>query len=103
MPLLIAGLLRAAIQFAVTIGIVEVASRFILPLVNKAIMEVIQIFGVPEQEALDIVANSWLQMAEQIGIGALAIKSKTPVAVAERLGFTSKGFGKRPIKPATAT
>mgnify|MGYP001582756429 CR=1 FL=1 len=97
MPLLIAGLIRAAIQFAVTIGIVEIAERAILPLINRAIREVVEAFGVDEQQATDLVANSWLVALEEIGIAAIAIKSKTPVKIAEMLGFTSKGFGKRAL------
>ncbi|MFQ5751798.1 MAG: hypothetical protein ACE5HI_07360 [bacterium] len=84
-----------------TIGIIEIADRFILPLVNKAIQEIIETFGVPEDEAKDIVANSWLQLMEEIGIAAVAIRSKTPTKVAKLLGFNTKGFRKRPIKSST--
>ncbi len=59
MPILIAGLLRAAIQFAVTLGIISLIEKAVLPLVNKAIAEVMEAFGVPEQTAKDTLIK-WL-------------------------------------------
>lgn len=76
---------------AVTLGIISVAQA----LLDKAIEAIVKLFGATEEQAKDIVANGWLQAAEQIGIGALAIKSKTPSVIAEKLGFTSKGFNIR--------
>ena len=99
----VAALVRAAIQFAITIGIIELAERFILPIIHKAIKETAVGFGVSDEDATDFVANSWLHTAEQIGIGALTIRSKTPVKVAELLGFTSKGFVKRSLTKTAAT
>lgn len=91
MPLIIAGLIRAAIQFAITIGLVE-AAKWIL---NSAIKQTMKWLGATEQQATDIIANSWLQIGEEIVGGAIAIKSKTPTLIAEKLGFTSKGWALR--------
>src|SRR3990167_8625286 len=97
MPIIVAQIIRTTIQMAVTLGLIELANRTLLPVLNKAISAVMQVFGVSEETAKDIIANEYLQFAEQIGIGVLALRSKLPVTIAERLGFTSKGWNRRPI------
>lgn len=103
MPIVIALAIRALIQMAVTLGVISLAERFVLPLLNKGIAELIQLFGVSEEEAQDIVANELLIFAETVGVGALALRTKLPLKVADRLGFTSKGFGRRKLSPKAAT
>ena len=97
MPAVAAMLVRAAIQFAITYGLVELGSY----LVNSAVKLVSKLLGATEEQATDVVANEWLQAAERIAIGALVIKSKTPTIIAEKLGFTSKGFVLRPSSIST--
>lgn len=101
MGAVIALAIRALIQFAITMGLVELATRFVLPLINRAIEMAVNIFKVGEEEAIDIVANEYLIAAEQLVIGAVVLRAKTPTKIAERLGFTSKGWNKRTLKPAT--
>lgn len=104
MPALLAGivlLLRPVIQFAVTWISIEVLMRTIVPQLDKLIVDIQVRFGVDPQTAQDIAANEYLKMAESIGIGALLIKSRTPNIIADKLGFTTKGFAKRKL-PATA-
>lgn len=81
-------LIRGAIQMAVTLGFIE-AGQWLL---DKAIIATMKLLGASEQQAKDIAANGWLQFAEAVGLGSVAIKSKTPSVIAEKLGFTSKGF-----------
>lgn len=102
MPVVVALAIRAIIQALVTTGILAAAERFILPLVNRAIQEVAELFGLSEEDARDIVANEFLQIAEQAGILALTIRTKLPVRIAERLGFTTKGFTKRTLSSKAA-
>lgn len=85
---------------AVTLGLIELADRFLLPLFNKALENTMEFFGVSEETAKDIMANEILRFAEQVGIGVLVLRAKLPTKIAERLGFTSKGFAKRSL-PAT--
>lgn len=100
MPAIIALAIRALIQFAITLGIVELAEKYALPLFNRALQEVIELFGVSEEDAKDIVANEILIFAEKIGIGALTLRTKIPSKIAELLGFTTKGFSKRVLSTA---
>lgn len=102
MPVLIALTIRAIIQAAVTIGILSIAEKVILPLVNAAIAKTIELFGVSEEDAQAFVANGVIGFAEEVGILALTLRTKLPVKVSERLGFTSKGFNKRPVSAAGA-
>ena len=102
MPIIIALLVRSVIQFAVTLGIVELADKYLFPLVNSAIAKVIEAFGVSESVAQDIVANSVLGFAEQVGVGVILLRAKLPTRIAERLGFTSKGWNKRPLPKEVA-
>jgi hypothetical protein len=102
MPIAVALFARSVIQLAVTLGLVELATKIFLPLFNRAIESVVQLFGVSEEEAKDIVANEYLQIAEQLLIGAAVLRTQTPTVIAEKLGFTSKGWAKRLLKPATA-
>lgn len=99
MPVIVALVIRSIIQMAVTLGLVELASRTLLPMLNSAIAAVSRAFGASDEQAQDIVANEFLQFAEQVGVGVLVLRAKLPTTISERLGFTSKGWGKRPIKP----
>src|SRR3990167_837837 len=103
MPVIIALAVRSLIQMTVTLGIITLAEKYILPLINKAIVAIVQVFGVSEEDAKDFMANEIIAFAEQIGIGMLVLQTKIPTKIAERLGFTSKGWRKRPLKGKTAT
>lgn len=98
MPLIVAIAIRYIIMAAVQLGLWSLIEKYGLPLINKAIQELIEVFGVSEEDAQDIMANKILIAFEQVGIFALTLRTKMPVKVAERLGFTSKGWGKRTIK-----
>lgn len=80
---------------AITLGVITFAEKVILPVVNSAIAKTIELFGVSEEDAQAFVSNGVLAFAEQVAIGALTLRTKLPTKVAERLGFTSKGWGKR--------
>lgn len=97
MPIIIALAIRSLIQMAVTLGIISLAERFALPLINRALQEIAKVFGVSDEVAQDIFTNELLIFAEEVGIGALTLRTKIPTKVAERLGFSSKGFAKRKL------
>jgi len=97
MPALVALAIRSIIQFTITLGISELAVKYILPPLNSAIASIMEFFGVPEETANDIMANEFLVFIEQVGIGSALIRAKLPIAVADRLGFTSKGWSIRKI------
>lgn len=102
MPALVAVVIRGIIQAVVTTGILTAVQTLLIPLLNKAITEVAEFYGATEQEAQDIVANQYLQFAETAGILLVTIRTKTPTLIAERLGFTAKGFVLRKLSPTLA-
>lgn len=103
MPVLIALAIRSIIQMVVTLGIITFAEKTILPMVNNAIAKVIELFGVSEEDAQAFVSNGVIAFAEEVGIGVLTLRAKLPTKVAERLGFTSKGWAKRSYSKAGET
>ena len=103
MPAIIALAIRALIQMAVTLGLITLAEKYVLPLINRGIAAIIEVFGVSEEDAKDIMANEILIFAESVGIGVLLLRTKIPTSIAEKLGFTSKGWNKRPLTGKAAT
>ena len=100
MPAVFAALvvaLRYIIIWCVQYGLFTLIADYGLPLLNSAIAKVAESLGVSDEEATDIAANKYLEIAEQIGIGAALIKSRTPLKVADRLGFNGKGWNKRKL------
>lgn len=102
MPVVVALFVRSLIQFAVTLGAIEFAERTLLPVLNTALAAVAKFFGVDQETSKDIIANEILIFAEELGIGVALLRTKIPTKIAELLGFTSRGFAKRPIKNSTA-
>lgn len=97
MPVIAAALLRSAIQFAITMGLVEIASR----LLDEAVKAIVRAFGGTEQQAIDIAANEWLKLGELLLGGTVALRTKTPTIIAEKLGFTTKGWALRTVAVAS--
>lgn len=103
MPLVIAAagfIGRQVVQIAVTLGLIELADKTLFPLVESAVAKVATAFGTDEETAKDIVANEWIDYVEAVGIGALTLKSRLPLRVADYLKFSTRGVAKRPL-PAT--
>src|SRR3990172_3567107 len=97
MPVIVALLVRSIIQMAITLGVISFAQKYLLPLIDFALVEVMTKFGVDEEKAKDIVSNELLKYAEAIGIGVLLLRAKLPTIVAEKLGFSSKGWAMRNV------
>ncbi|MEK7499288.1 MAG: hypothetical protein AAB649_01640, partial [Patescibacteria group bacterium] len=83
MPAIVAVLARLAIQFGVTLGLTELATKYVFPYLDEAIKTVATTFGVSDEVATDIVANEWLRFAEQVGVGALVMRSRLPVKITD--------------------
>ncbi len=103
MPAAIALAIRAAIQFAITWGILEISVGVLMPLLQKAVQHYMVSKGYTEEQAKDSVANDVLEIALTLGIGAATLRSKLPTKAAEYLGFTTKGWGKRTVSATVAT
>ena len=97
MPVIVAGLIRTIIIWTIQIGLWSAISHWVLPRLNEGIVWIMTEFGVSEDTAKDIMANWFIQLIEDMGINIAIWKSKIPIQVSEKLGFTSKGFAKRPL------
>lgn len=100
MPVAVAVAIRYIIMAAVQLGLWSALEKYAIPLINGAIEKVMEAFGVSEETAKDIMANEILQAFESVGVFAITLRTKLPVKVAERLGFTSKGYTKRSLPKA---
>lgn len=94
MPAVAAIAIRYLIMAAVQLGLWTLLEKYGIPLINKAIVGIMETFGVDEATAKKIMGNQVLIAFEEVGIFALSLKTKLPVKVAEVLGFTSRGFVK---------
>lgn len=97
MPVVVAVALRYIIISAIQLGIWALIEKYALPLLNKAIVEIMTFFGVSEETAKDIMANEIIRAAESIGVFAATLRTKLPIKVAEYLGFTTKGYARRSL------
>ncbi len=101
MPLIVASLIRTLLQAAATTAIFVVVEKIIGPVVDEAKSVLSKMRGLTMEEAEDTIANEIIDAFAMIGIIGATIRTKLPTVVAEKLGFTSKGYAKRIIsKPA---
>lgn len=99
MPILVSFFARQLIIIGVQLGIFVLIDKYITPLLNGAIGAIVKAFGVDEKAATDILANEILTTAESLGLTVALSKARLPLALADKLGFTTKGFAKRPVSP----
>lgn len=97
MPIAVAIAIRYIIMAAVQLGLWWAVEKWGIPLLNKAIEELMVINGISRETATAIMANKVIRAFEEVGIFAATLKTKMPIKVAELLGFTSKGFAVRTI------
>lgn len=100
MPLIVAIAIRYIILAAVQLGLWTLIEKYGLPLLNKAVVEIMQAFGMSEEDAKAVMANKIIVAMEEVGIFAATLRTKMPIKVAEYLGFTSKGFAVRKVSQA---
>jgi len=101
MPALVAFFVRQLLIIGVQLGIFSAIQKFVVPLLNSALEKIVSVFGVSEETAHDILANEIIETAEALGLTVALSKAKLPLAIAEKLGFTSKGFSKRKLSGNT--
>ncbi len=105
MPVAVALLVRVIVQAVVQTGIFFAIEALLAPLIDGAKKAVKSTFNMTDEEAEDSIANEIIDALAMVGIIGASIKTKLPTIVAERLGFTSRGFVKRKIStklPASA-
>ena len=93
-------LVRQGIIIAVQLGIYWLMEKLVTPNLNKAISSISGIFGIDEQDAKDFLANDIITTMESLGLTVALSKAKLPLTIAEKLGFTSKGFKLRKLSAA---
>lgn len=103
MPLLVAALIRVVIQAIISTAVFMGLDWLLAPLTDKAKAAVAKAYGMTPEEAEDTIANEMIDALTMVGILSITIKSKLPTVVAEKLGFTSRGFLKRPKSPKLPT
>lgn len=94
MPLAIALFVRSAIQLLVTATLYKTAESFIGTALDALPKILSRAFGINEQESRDFIHDFMLDQALAFGLTILALRKQMPTVVAEKLGFTSKGFTK---------
>lgn len=97
MPILVVSLIRVIIQASVTTGLLITIQWLISPLTDAAKWAVQKAFNMTDDEAQDTIANEIIDTFATMAILGVAIKSKIPTIAAEKLGFTTKGYYKRPV------
>src|SRR3990167_6686851 len=101
MRVAVAFFVRQLLIIAVQLAIFWLIDKFVTPYLNVAIKKIMTTFGVDEQTATDILANEIITTAETLGLTVALSKAKLPLAVAEKLGFTSKGYKVRKLATQT--
>lgn len=103
MPALVAQLLRFAIIALVQSGIIIGVEAILNPLIEKAKEGIQSTFNLGPDDAMTYVANFILDTLELAGLTVVALKSRLPLKVADKLGFTARGFtrGALPAKVST--
>lgn len=102
MPVIVSFFIRQFIIIAVQLGIFTLIERWIVPLINSVLKEIMIMFGVDETEAGNILANEIITTAEALGLTVALSKARLPIILADKLGFTTKGFKKRILKGTTS-
>src|SRR5690348_3466570 len=92
MPIIIATALRYLIIAIVQSGIILAAEALLSPLIDKAKAEIQSKLGLSPNDATTYVANFFLDTIELAGLTFLSLESKLPLKIADKLGFTSRGF-----------
>ena len=101
MPVIVAFFARQLVIIGVQLGIFSLIDRFVTPLLNNAISGIVSALGVNRSTAQDILANEVITTAESLGLTVALSKARLPLALADTLGFTTKGFTKRKLTSGT--
>jgi len=94
MPVIVAFFARQLIIIGVQLGIFALIDKFVTPLLNTVLNDIMVVFGVSESTAQDILHNEILTTAETLGMTVALSKARLPLALADKLGFSTRGFKK---------
>lgn len=102
MPAVLATLARQLIIMAVQTAIFVVIEKMLNKVIDKIRTHHAEVNGLDPDDAENQTANDIIDIALLAGVTLVMLRTKLPVRVAEKLGFTSRGFVKRPLSAAGA-
>lgn len=89
--------LRPLLLFLLQTGLFIVLEKWVFPNINETIANIAVKFGVSDDVATDIAANEILNFLESAGVTIATMRSRMPLKLADRLGFTTKGYTRRKL------
>lgn len=102
MPAAIAVLLRQLIIVVVQTGLFVGIQAAITAVLDKVRKHSVEEIGLEGEDADNYVANTFIDVAIMAGVTIASLRTRLPLKIADKLGFTTKGFSKRPLSPAGA-
>jgi len=100
MPALIAVLVRQLIMTIIQVGAWIGVEKVLTGLIDKAKKRNVEELGLSEEDAESHAANTVIEIAIAAGVTLLMLRTKLPAKVADKLGFSTKGFQKRKLSQA---
>lgn len=94
MPAAIAIVLRQLIIMLIQTAAFAVLERLITSIVDKEIKRNQDENGLDEADSKIATANAFIDIALMAGITMISLRTKLPLKIAEKLGFTSRGYVK---------
>lgn len=94
MPIVIALFIRSMIQLTTTLVLFKTAESFLKAALDALPQLLSKVFDISEEESRDFIHDFMIDQALAFGLTVIALRKQMPTVVAERLGFTSKGFSK---------
>jgi len=102
MPAALATIGRQLIVMIIQTGAFIAVEKGLMSVIDKIRAHNAEVNGLDPEDADNETANTIIDIALLAGITMVSLRTKLPVKIAERLGFTSKGFVKRPLSKAGA-
>lgn len=100
MPAALAVLARQLLIMIVQTGAFLAAEKGLMWIVEKIRAHHAEVNGLDPDDVDNATANTIIDIALLAGITMISLRTKLPVKIAERLGFTSKGYVKRTLSKA---
>lgn len=92
-------LIVSIVQSAIFVAVMALLE----PLIDKAKASVQERYGLSDDDSTTYIANFIIDVVELAGLTVISLKTRLPLAVANKLGFTSKGFNRRGLPAKVST
>jgi hypothetical protein len=97
MPAALALLARQIIIVVVQMAAYAIVEKAVMAVIDKIRAHHIEVNGLDPDDADTETANNFIDLAIMAGVTLVMLRTKLPVKAAQKLGFTSKGWVKRPL------